>query len=79
MVNLKKKVLALLIRMGGSIVISCKSPYEGAVEICFNGVWGAVCDNNWGRHEAEVTCRQLGFSTESKEIAYETKFAQLLT
>ena len=42
---------------------------KGAVEICFNGVWGAVCDNNWGRHEAEVTCRQLGFSTESKEMS----------
>ena len=50
-------------------VILYISPYEGAVEICFNGVWGAVCDNNWGRHEAEVTCRQLGFSTESKEMS----------
>ena len=46
------------------------SPFEGAVEVCFNGAWGAVCVSNWRVHEAEVTCRQLGFSSESKQTGF---------
>jgi deleted-in-malignant-brain-tumors protein 1 len=33
------------------------------VEICNNNVWGTVCDNFWGTTDAQVACRQLGFST----------------
>ena len=33
----------------------------GRVEICVEGFWGTVCDNQvWGREEAIVVCRQLG-------------------
>ena len=35
---------------------------EGRVEICVNNVWGTVCDNGWGTPEAQVVCRQLGYS-----------------
>ena len=34
----------------------------GRVEVCYDGKYGAVCEDEWEDKEASVVCRQLGFS-----------------
>ena len=34
----------------------------GRVEICHEGVWGSMCNQNFGNMEAKVICNQLGFT-----------------
>ena len=36
---------------------------SGRLEIYLQGEWGSVCDDIFGANEAEVACRQLGFSS----------------
>jgi len=39
---------------------------EGRVEICMDGVFGTVCDVNWGNSDAIVVCRELGFAPQGE-------------
>lgn len=42
--------------------------YEGRVEMCYNGLWGSICQNDWSINEAHVVCNQLGY--QGKQIIY---------
>ena len=34
----------------------------GRVEVCINGSYGSVCNDEWSDEDASVVCGQLGFS-----------------
>ena len=42
---------------------SGQTQYVGLVEICYGGVWKSICPRGWDTREAQVVCRQLGFSS----------------
>ena len=42
------------------------SPSRGTVQICFNGVWGTVCNGGIRYRAPEVLCTQLGYQRRGK-------------
>ena len=36
------------------------SYFEGRVEICRNGSYGAICDSGWDELDAQVVCQYYG-------------------
>lgn len=35
---------------------------EGRVEVKYRGIWGSVCDDDFGQKEAQVFCNSIGFT-----------------
>ena len=42
----------------------------GRLEVCYDGVWGSVCNEQWTITDARVACRQLGLPLEGNTINY---------
>ena len=42
-------------------LVSGSNEREGRIEILYYGIWGTVCDTNFGINSANVACRSLGF------------------
>lgn len=40
--------------------------YEGRIEMCYNGLWGSVCQSSFSQEEARVVCNQLGYQSNEK-------------
>ena len=53
---------------GSVALVGGKSPREGRLEVCHNGIWGTVCDDLFNEAAARVVCYSLGFGYVGREI-----------
>ncbi|CAL4111130.1 unnamed protein product, partial [Meganyctiphanes norvegica] len=64
-----------VVRLGGEQQINSQTSrkHGGTVFIKHSGIWGTICDDNFGQEEAKVLCRNLGYQAGwamAKEDAY---------
>ena len=54
-------------------LVDGSSKYEGRVEVCVDGAWYTVCDDNYDSDATAVICNQL-FSTETFSCEQGSKY-----
>ena len=52
----------------GAIRLQGGTATGGRVEICYNNIWGTVCDDFFDAVDTQVACRQLGLPVAGKII-----------
>lgn len=50
----------------GAVRLVGGSEREGDVQICRDGIWGYICDEDWSENEARVVCRDQGYNVNCK-------------
>ena len=64
--RMKPWCIFVLAQISGNLrLVNSVSTIQGAgrLEIYLRGEWGTVCDDGFGLAEANVACRQLGYSS----------------
>ena len=56
-------------------LVGSENSNEGRVEVFYEAQWGTVCDDRWDSTDADVVCRQLGFSG-ATDISVEAGFGE---
>ena len=46
---------------------------EGRVEVCYENVYHAICDDLWDLKDAQVVCRQLNVKGDGKSLLEHSK------
>ena len=49
-------------------LVNGSTKQEGRLEVCYNGVWGSVCDEGWDSTDGHVVCQQLGYTRQGKGL-----------
>ena len=49
-------------------LVDGRTEKDGQVELCLNGFWDSVCDDNWDERDTRVVCRQLGYNGCKREL-----------
>ena len=57
-------------------LIGGQGEYEGRVEVLYNTEWGSICDDSWDINDANVVCRQLGFSNGAVSAYRDARFGE---
>ena len=54
--------VSVLCQDGDVRLVGGQSAYEGRVEVCLSQRWGSVTDSEWSAEDAQVVCRQIGYT-----------------